>query len=387
MSFVVQYSNTAQVMVDAGHGGQGTSSLTTREEGINLGVTAIFTGKLRQHLGEAFVLDVHGRTIEQCVPACDDDALDAASLEKDLFLEECSGEEEGVPHWSAGQAGRMTGRRLMQARAQECVVCLIEKEHTFVPPHLCSSIRGAARHGDQDHARWRQQIQSHRFCTECWAEYLQHEASQQQEQRSAVRPRELRCPLCREAIAVPEVWRLHLGLSTRPARPLARRRPVDVCPSARSGSWGQCWGEAGAVSSRATASTMPQPRASHVAGGAQGSRRLALEEPPDFWAVRRPRSLPVAAVEALAGPSSACIPVVREPTDACVASVVPPEYVQLWRFLAFVAWQTGIFLLALAITVLALAAIEEVHMICHWASDVATDFVAEQLFPCDGYGD
>ncbi|CAE8722113.1 unnamed protein product [Polarella glacialis] len=110
-------------------------------------------------------------------------------VEADIMLEEYSseGEEEwqGLvaqlpPPWAPGSAN---GRKLMEARARQCVICLTEKEHTLVPPHR--------EHG--------QRVESHRFCTDCWAQFLRHSMQQEGHQRPV-------CPVCRGAVDVPDVW-------------------------------------------------------------------------------------------------------------------------------------------------------------------------------------
>mmetsp|Transcript_98086 Transcript_98086/g.274568 ORF Transcript_98086/g.274568 Transcript_98086/m.274568 type:complete len:270 (+) Transcript_98086:70-879(+) len=85
--------------------------------------------------------------------------------------------------------GSATPLHLMRARAQQCVVCLQDKAHTFVPPH---SGGGCAR-----------DVSGHRFCTDCWIEFLYHSSRQQ---RCGARPAPLACPLCRGGIHVPDVW-------------------------------------------------------------------------------------------------------------------------------------------------------------------------------------
>lgn len=111
-------------------------------------------------------------------------------VERDLQLEEYKSEDEeewkdivaGLPPpWAPGSA---VGRKLMKARARQCVICLTEKEHTLVPPHQQKL----------------QRVEGHRFCTDCWADFLQHTLNQQ---GGLVTPA---CPVCRGAIDVPDVW-------------------------------------------------------------------------------------------------------------------------------------------------------------------------------------
>mmetsp|Transcript_52927 Transcript_52927/g.134470 ORF Transcript_52927/g.134470 Transcript_52927/m.134470 type:complete len:190 (-) Transcript_52927:391-960(-) len=67
-----------------------------------------------------------------------------------------------------------------------------EKEHTLVPAH--SSEDGP------------QHVDGHRFCSDCWAEYLYHSKQQYFAQRATKKSMPLTCPLCRSAITVPDAW-------------------------------------------------------------------------------------------------------------------------------------------------------------------------------------
>jgi len=127
------------------------------------------------------------------LPVCEKSALDGdespsvAIDEGDLLLEDFDS-AAGTPLGSFAP-GSATPLHLMLARAQQCVVCLQDKAHTFVPPH---SGGGCAR-----------DVSGHRFCTDCWIEFLYHSSRQQ---RCGARPAPLACPLCRGGIHVPDVW-------------------------------------------------------------------------------------------------------------------------------------------------------------------------------------
>jgi hypothetical protein len=66
--------------------------------------------------------------------------------------------------------GSKRARKLMEARSQQCVICLTEKEHTFVPWHEPTSAETVVSQGSGS----QQHVVNHRFCTECWAEFFQH---------------------------------------------------------------------------------------------------------------------------------------------------------------------------------------------------------------------
>lgn len=126
-------------------------------------------------------------------------------VEDDIVLEDYSSEDEGWAFPAGGaeaaaaEGNPMVARRRMQARAQQCVVCMEEKEHTFVPVHADGA-------GDGVH--------SHRFCSSCWLDFLDHSLRSPRAQRLRGGPRAaaaaaavpLSCPICRAAIAAPDVW-------------------------------------------------------------------------------------------------------------------------------------------------------------------------------------
>lgn len=103
--------------------------------------------------------------------------------------------EEWVEHPSPRVPWPSTGRRLMEARSQACVVCLSDKSHTFVPPHVST---------DGGNEIDSVLVQNHRLCTDCWMSFLRHGAE-------CGLPA-LRCPVCRCDIDVPDVWCVRLGL-------------------------------------------------------------------------------------------------------------------------------------------------------------------------------
>eukprot|EP00931_Biecheleriopsis_adriatica_P019212 TRINITY_DN13171_c0_g1_i1.p1 TRINITY_DN13171_c0_g1~~TRINITY_DN13171_c0_g1_i1.p1 ORF type:complete len:283 (+),score=54.07 TRINITY_DN13171_c0_g1_i1:56-850(+) len=115
-------------------------------------------------------------------------------LEDDLVLQDCDSDDEVLYSSCASSSmGRFTARRLMQARAQSCMVCMEEKEHTFVPEHLSDNVH---------------HVQGHRFCSDCWVDFLDHSLSAT---RKGVVPA-LTCPLCRSDISVPDFWTVDVEL-------------------------------------------------------------------------------------------------------------------------------------------------------------------------------
>lgn len=114
-------------------------------------------------------------------------------LDDDLVLGDCDSDDE--VDCPASSSGRTTARRLMQARAQQCIVCIEEKEHTFVPPHQTTTC----------------QVEGHRFCSDCWIDFLDHGLLVL---RRGVSPAPLSCPICRSCIHVPDVWTVDVELPT-----------------------------------------------------------------------------------------------------------------------------------------------------------------------------
>lgn len=153
------------------------------------------------------------------------------------------GDEEPGP-WAP--PGAMTARRLMEARSRRCMICLADKQHTLVPPHLEGAGEESGPHAAEQQARGgllggsrstasrpmssvepsqpcpSRSLEDHRFCTECWEAFLQHRLQQREEQDRV----ELRCPLCRALIVIPDVYRIRMGLpDDREAGPRPLQRP------------------------------------------------------------------------------------------------------------------------------------------------------------------
>eukprot|EP00933_Yihiella_yeosuensis_P020252 TRINITY_DN16278_c4_g1_i1.p1 TRINITY_DN16278_c4_g1~~TRINITY_DN16278_c4_g1_i1.p1 ORF type:complete len:353 (+),score=43.00 TRINITY_DN16278_c4_g1_i1:77-1135(+) len=184
---------------------------------------------------------------DQIYPCCNDsdDERPARSIvEHDLSVEEFSLEEQGdwqgvvaglpLP-WAPGSAA---GRKLMTARARQCVICLTEKEHTLVPPHRCNS----------------QQVGGHRFCTDCWAHFLQHSMQQRGLQTPC-------CPVCRGPIDVPDVWSVDFEI------------PDSWCSKGRKS------GSLGSSGLRSTSSADER----HHSNWLRQQRQITVEAP-EFWA-------------------------------------------------------------------------------------------------------
>mmetsp|Transcript_96355 Transcript_96355/g.276705 ORF Transcript_96355/g.276705 Transcript_96355/m.276705 type:complete len:307 (-) Transcript_96355:147-1067(-) len=150
-----------------------------------------------------------------------EEVLDAAVIEDDLSVEDFDAHEampHSVPLPPTPFFGPNSTRplRLMQARAQQCVVCMEDREHTFVPPHL--------EEASDSH------VQGHRFCTDCWVEYLYH-CSRQPRRRGAL-PANLSCPLCRGGIHAPDVWGATYDLPPNWMGEPCEPRPLRTLPSA-----------------------------------------------------------------------------------------------------------------------------------------------------------
>lgn len=172
-------------------------------------------------------------------------------VEQDLSVQEFFSEDEG----DVGKTPPMlkvSGRNLMATKTQRCMVCLANKPHTLVPPHRnleVSQPSDTATSSDSAFVRAfrrlrgqqveqqsqalvvsssiprleRRQVESHCFCTDCWAEYLSHNA----ERFTIHNKQELTCPICREVIDIPDAWAVNLGI------PEALRRDVAPPPAAR----------------------------------------------------------------------------------------------------------------------------------------------------------
>eukprot|EP00930_Biecheleria_cincta_P067849 TRINITY_DN5476_c0_g1_i1.p1 TRINITY_DN5476_c0_g1~~TRINITY_DN5476_c0_g1_i1.p1 ORF type:complete len:296 (-),score=55.18 TRINITY_DN5476_c0_g1_i1:216-1001(-) len=131
--------------------------------------------------------------------APEENQLHQSMVELDLIVQECNEDDDYFSTASSSSSsssfpgGRMTARRLMQARAKSCVVCMEDKEHTFVPSH--QSDAGG-------------QVEGHRFCTDCWVDFLEHSLAQRPTSSGAV----LCCPVCRSRISVPDVYTVDVDM-------------------------------------------------------------------------------------------------------------------------------------------------------------------------------
>lgn len=126
------------------------------------------------------------------------DAVDQPIVEDDLNLEDfCSGDEghDAVLQVDVFLPGSRRPRQLMEARSKQCVICLADKEHTFVPTHRDLPS---------------QQVEGHRICTDCWANFLYHGLRQRSSNGRGPPP--LACPLCRGTIDVPDAWATFMEL-------------------------------------------------------------------------------------------------------------------------------------------------------------------------------
>lgn len=275
-----------------------------------LGRALLFIGKLPRRDAEVLVLDVAGEVLAR-IPGHHDAAATAVArlppelevpskqfVEQDLSIEDCMADgAEALP--AVFVPGRRSSRRMMEARAQQCVVCLAEKEHTLVPPHRCdsdsdgeaspqdlpyraSSVAAVEARAARRAAR-RRQVEGHRFCTDCWAEFLRHGVVHRPKTQGAAEPRRLACPVCRGAICVPDVWGVRLGLSPRRAAPAAWRcRPRD--------GWGASPAPARPQQPHDRTATVAPPATSGVDANAAVEGPQPEEAPPEFWAFRRARA-------------------------------------------------------------------------------------------------
>jgi len=156
-------------------------------------------GKLGGPLPEVMVLEANSPQCSgwraQVDPACESSPPGRPVVEDDLALEDYGSDDE-AREWQKAialqfppplQPGSAASIQRMDARAKQCVVCFAEKPHTLVPAHALSG----------------PQIASHRFCTDCWAEYLLYSL------KTGLAPT---CPVCRRPIDVPDAWYVTLGL-------------------------------------------------------------------------------------------------------------------------------------------------------------------------------
>lgn len=164
------------------------------EDGPRLAARLVGLGCLRPPPRETLVLDspsqgrfsaVLERALSSLSPwSSGSSPKTAFFVEEDLVLQDL---DDDI---SPPQArGRLLGRSLMQQRAQQCMVCMDEKEHTFVPTH---------RAGTPSH------LQGHRFCSDCWVDFLQHRLGQCMSKQATGKMASLVCPVCRDEILVPD---------------------------------------------------------------------------------------------------------------------------------------------------------------------------------------
>jgi len=148
--------------------------------------------------------------------------LGAPIVEPDLAVQDYEDEGCAAPSaWQAQSAPYRLERR--PESLQHCMICLQEKPHTLVPPHRSAKEEAtpARRWWCYFKCPWRRDrveertpflkpnVDSHRFCTECWAEYLAHVPAGEVYEFAESK---LACPICRETIDVPDVWAVKLGV-------------------------------------------------------------------------------------------------------------------------------------------------------------------------------
>lgn len=206
---------------------RGAAGVCSEVDGAQVAAALLRLGKLQLRSEESLVIEMQDdcrawevrQPLQHASDRPEEQSPSKPVVEGDLAVLDCdSGDEAGLPGslppaWAPGSAA---GRRLMKARAQQCVVCMEDKEHTFVPPH---------REEESGHL-----VMGHRFCTDCWTEFLYH-SLRQQRRGAPLQP--LACPLCRGAIEVPDVWGIDLELppSWRQALGMDREAPA-ICPLA-----------------------------------------------------------------------------------------------------------------------------------------------------------
>lgn len=247
----------------------------SRENGTRAALALLRLGKLGHRDSETLIIDVEddrAGAANTCMRADSSssslserrptEATDRPVVEEDLCLEDYDSEDDArlpgsLPQpWAPGSAA---ARHLMKKRSQQCVVCMEDKEHTFVPPHSEDAPGG--------------HVAGHRFCTDCWVEFLYH-SSRQQRRGNTAPP--LACPLCRGGIHVPDVWGVDFELPSawlQPSEELAAQaRTPSVCPTMEAEAeplllWAEAAPSAGASDAAASAS------ASSECSPVQGSAR------------------------------------------------------------------------------------------------------------------
>eukprot|EP00929_Paragymnodinium_shiwhaense_P031140 TRINITY_DN17519_c0_g1_i1.p1 TRINITY_DN17519_c0_g1~~TRINITY_DN17519_c0_g1_i1.p1 ORF type:complete len:398 (-),score=60.34 TRINITY_DN17519_c0_g1_i1:134-1327(-) len=208
------------------------------------GALLLYTGKLQRHgqhddmtvIGEEGRLAsaAFGRRSAAAVARFAEVREERLPVEDDLILEDYDSDRDGdslapLPRLP----GAFTGRKLMLARAQRCVVCLGESEHTFVPPHGhtrcgtgCAGSSQASTTSPSSGSRSRGPVEGHRFCTDCWDEFLEHHMEDAPDgKRRVLQLSKLICPVCRDPIEMPELWTVRLGLHQARCRRSSSRIP------------------------------------------------------------------------------------------------------------------------------------------------------------------
>lgn len=255
--------------------------LSDSEQGARIAAGLLRLGKLGQCSEESLVIEAEDEDGRQAVarplellhrcstPADDHEAYDRPAVEDDLLVEDYGAEEDAgllhglAPPWAPGS---QVARVLMKARAQQCVVCMEDKEHTFVPPHKEEGLGSA--------------VGGHRFCTDCWVEFLYHNSRQQ---RHGCALPLLACPLCRGGISVPDVWGVGFELPATWMEPAdeARTGEAEVasswCPTAAGvlGLWAEAPGAAAASAAASETASVGASSASSSSGGCSPAQRGA----------------------------------------------------------------------------------------------------------------
>jgi len=221
-------------------GGSSEHKDRSSREFANPGVKLLALGKLGQSSADAALIpEVLGDAASPMKLRQSDEHSESPwtpIVEQDLRVQEYDSDDEewcGVCAVVAEPAlvpGRATARRLMEARAKQCVVCLTEKEHTFVPPHIGES-------------RAKKGVEGHRFCTDCFADFLLHGMTKRLSS-SASGPPPLTCPVCRCDVEVPDVWGVVVNLPAAWRRQSAGQATTELrsCAGAQPGGVaGQRW--------------------------------------------------------------------------------------------------------------------------------------------------
>lgn len=118
-------------------------------------------------------------------------------VETDLALQDVSSDEEFYKRSKAWFNLLPLRKNFFLEAKRPCVICLTEKEHTLVPPH--APPRNAPNVPSEA-------VEDHRFCTDCWEDFLRHRTSTTSS---------MTCPVCHGEIIIPEVWTQRLQLPQR----------------------------------------------------------------------------------------------------------------------------------------------------------------------------